>query len=250
MAGSTSGAGTRRRRGQATRRKVAEAAARLFAEHGYAATTIQAIADEAGVHAQTIYLAFGTKAAVLAEAGAVLVAGDDDPASHPSERPWVLELQAEPDPVRKLQLYARHIHDIAPRCIPLFDMMRATAPDEPEVAAFLAHAEAGRYAGPYNLLPPLIEAGALRAGLTLSDAADITFTVASFDSFRSLVTQRGWTWDRAEAWIADALCRLLLAETAGGKPSTRRPSARPRRTDVDPDARSGAAVGRRGSRAG
>ncbi len=66
-----------------------EAAGRLFVARGYPATTMQAIADEAGVHVQTIYLAYSTKAAVLAAAAARLVAGKDDPATHPSERAWV-----------------------------------------------------------------------------------------------------------------------------------------------------------------
>ena len=90
-------------RGAATRNRVAAAAARLFREQGYAATSMQAIADEAGVHVQTIYLAFGTKAAVLAQAAALLVAGADDPDSHPSERPWAKAIQSEPDPAAKLK---------------------------------------------------------------------------------------------------------------------------------------------------
>ena len=97
---------------------MAEATGACLSPKGLGGTTIQAIADAAGVHAQTICLAFGTKASVLAEAAAVLVAGDEDPASHPSERAWVHELQAETDPARKLRLSAHHVRDIAPRTLP------------------------------------------------------------------------------------------------------------------------------------
>ncbi|MGH8917222.1 MAG: TetR/AcrR family transcriptional regulator, partial [Acidimicrobiales bacterium] len=45
-----------RRRGGETRRKIEAAAGVLFAACGYQAATMQAIADEAGVHVQTIYL--------------------------------------------------------------------------------------------------------------------------------------------------------------------------------------------------
>ena len=158
----------RRRRGDATCRRVVEAAARLFVEQGYAATTMQAIADAAGVHVQTLYLAFGTKAAVLAAAGAALVAGPDDPASHPRERAWARAIQAAADPAAKLRLYAGHVRDIAPRTIPLLDVLRSTARAEPDVAAFLDQMEQGRREGPANLLAPVAAGGAFQPGISLS----------------------------------------------------------------------------------
>lgn len=202
----------RRRRGDSTRRKIEEAAGRLFAARGYQSTTMQAIADEAGVHVQTIYLAYGTKAAVLAAAATRLVAGDEDPDSHPSERRWAREIQATSDPARKLRLYVRHIRDVAPRIVRLVDMLRATAPSDPEVAAFLAHMQEGRREGPHALWAPLAEAGQLRPGLSLDAAADITYALASADTFRALVEDRGWSWSRAETWITGQLREALLAD--------------------------------------
>lgn len=201
----------RRRRGDDTRRKVEEAAGRLFAERGYPATTMQAIADEAGVHVQTIYLAYGTKAAVLAATAARLVAGDEDPASHPSERRWARQIQATADPVRKVRLYVRYIRDVTPRVARLIDTLRATAPGDPEAAAFLAHMQEGRREGPFALMAPVAEAGQLRPGLGLAAAADAMYALASPDAFRALVDERGWSWNRAESWIADQLCHALLA---------------------------------------
>src|SRR5882757_5733458 len=101
-------------RRQATRRRIAEAASRLFTEDGYAGTTLQAIADAAGVHVQTIYQAFGNKVSVLAEAAAVLVAGpEEDSATPPPRRAWVIELFAEPDPTRQLALYVRNMREVS-----------------------------------------------------------------------------------------------------------------------------------------
>jgi AcrR family transcriptional regulator len=202
----------RRRRGEATRRKIANAAAELFTARGYSATSMQVIATSAGVHVQTIYLAFGTKAAVLAAAAAAVVAGDDDPDSYPGNRPWAIEIQNEPDAETKLRLYARHISDIADRVLPLFDMMRATAPSEPEVATFLASAEDGRHQGPLNLFEPIAATGRLRAGLTLERAADIAYGIASPSTFRAL-RERGWSGDDAERWLGDSLCTLLLSQS-------------------------------------
>ena len=206
------GRSSRPRRGHDTRRKVEEAAGHLFAERGYQSTTMQAIADAAGVHVQTIYLAYGTKAAVLAAAATRLVAGDEDPRSHPSTRRWARQIQATTDPKQKLRLYVRHIRDVSPRIVRLVDTLRATAPADPDVAAFLSHMQEGRRAGPYALLAPLAEAGRLRPDLTLDAAADATYAIASADTFRALVDDRGWSWNRAEAWITTQLQHALLPD--------------------------------------
>ena len=49
----------------ATRQSILDAALRLFTASGYVATTIQAIADDAGVAVQTVYAVFGTKRELL-----------------------------------------------------------------------------------------------------------------------------------------------------------------------------------------
>jgi AcrR family transcriptional regulator len=191
----------------------------LFVDRGYSATTMQAIADEAGVHVQTIYLAYGTKAAVLAATATRLVAGDEDPASHPSERRWARQIQATPDPAEKLALYVEHVRDVMPRVARLVDMLRVAAPGDQDAAAFLAHMQAGRREGPYVLLAPVAEAGQLRPGLTLSAAADIVYTLASADTFRALVEERGWSWTRAQRWITEQLHDALLPGGGAKAPS-------------------------------
>ncbi|HEX6022022.1 MAG TPA: helix-turn-helix domain-containing protein [Solirubrobacter sp.] len=200
-----------RRRGDDTRRRVEEAAARLFTERGYSATSMQAIADAAGVHVQTIYLAYRTKAAVLAASAARLVAGDEDPATHPSRRTWARTIQAAPGARDKIALYVRHIVDVAPRITPLIDVLRATAPSEPDVAAFLEHMEHARREGPLQLLGPLASSGQLRDTLTPDDVADIVFALASPDTIRALTVRCGWDSDRAAAWLTAALIHELLS---------------------------------------
>jgi AcrR family transcriptional regulator len=195
-----------------TRRRIEEAAAELFTQRGYGVTSMEAIATAAGVHVQTIYLAYKTKAALLAAAAARLVSGEEDPAKHPGERAWARAIQDEPAPRRKIERYVRHIAEVAPRVTPMLDMLRATAPSEPEAAAFLAEMERGRREGPLQLLGPLATTGALRPGLTPARVADVVFALASPDVLRALVTMRGWSRARAVSWVSEALCRELLAE--------------------------------------
>src|SRR3954452_16824924 len=200
----------RGRRGADTRRRVEEAAARLFTERGYSATSMQAIADGAGVHVQTIYLAYRTKAAVLAACAARLVAGEEDPATHPSQRRWARMIQAAPDAREKIALYVRHILGVAPRITPLTDVLRATAPSEPDVAAFLEHMERARREGPLQLLGPLASSGQLRDALTADDVADIAFALASPDTIRALTIRCGWDSERTATCITAALIHELL----------------------------------------
>ena len=200
------------RRGAETRRRVEEVAAERFTHDGYAASTMQAIADEAGVHVQTVYLAYGTKSALLAACAARLVAGTEDPQTHPSERRWAREISCEPDPRAKLALYVEHIAEVTPRSTPLLDVLRATAPAEPDVAAFLAHMEDGRRQGPLELLGRQVPPDTWRPGLTPDEVADIVSTVASPDTLRSLIDRCGWDKAAAKAWILRVLERELLGE--------------------------------------
>ena len=195
-----------------TRRRIAEAAARLFSVNGYTDTTVQAIADAAGVHVQSVYQVFGSKVRVLAEAAAVLVAGpEEEAATPPPERGWVLEMFAEPDPARQLALYVRNMREVSERYLRLVDIMRVTAANGPDVGRFLAQAEEGRYAGPAHLMRELAAKNALRPGLTPGRAADITYAITGYDVFRTLVEERGWSADETEVWLADTLATLLLA---------------------------------------
>ena len=105
----------KRRRNADTRRRIEQAAALLFTRDGYTATTMQAIAIEAGVHVQTIYLAYGTKPALLAACAVRLVAGDEDPETPPGERRWAREVASVHDPHAKLARYVQQIADVSPR---------------------------------------------------------------------------------------------------------------------------------------
>src|SRR5437764_3052953 len=195
-----------------TRRRVEQAAADLFTRDGYTATSMQSVADAAGVHVQTIYLAYGTKAALLAACAARLVAGEEDPDLHPSARRWAREVAAAPDPRAKLARYVRQIGDVTPRIAPLIDVLRATAPAEPVVAAFLAEVERGRREGPFQLLGRDVSAGTWRAGLTADEVADIVFAIVSPDTFRALTDRCGWPRAAAEALLVRALEHELLPE--------------------------------------
>ena len=105
---------SRRREAAAARRAAILAAAHdLFVEQGYAATTMQAVAERAGVALDTVYASVGTKPALLAALNLQAVTGRDDT---PDVEEWdfVRRIRSEPDAARKLELYARSVAAIRP----------------------------------------------------------------------------------------------------------------------------------------
>lgn len=202
--------GRRRSGTAATRRRIADAALDLFSTRGYAATSLQAIADAASLHVQTIYQTFGSKPGVLEAACELARAGAEDPETAPSEWPWARALVAEPDPVKLIRHYATHVRTIAPRAGPLVAEIRNAARADPELATFLAHIEAGRYLGPAGIVALLIDKKALRRGLDADGAAETMFAVSSYESYELLVVDRHRTPDEYERWLGDILCDLLL----------------------------------------
>src|SRR5580765_686306 len=101
----------RREQAAGTRREILGAAQRLFEHQGYAATTMAAIATEAGVALKTVYVAFETKSGLLRALWNLLLRGDQDELSV-AEQPWYLEVLGEPDPERRLRLNARNSREV------------------------------------------------------------------------------------------------------------------------------------------
>jgi TetR/AcrR family transcriptional regulator of autoinduction and epiphytic fitness len=89
-----------------TRLKVINAAKRLFIEHGYPATTIEAIAEAADTPLPTLYRLFGSKRALLAAVLDASFGGDDRPVAF-GDRPAARAALAEPDPATMVHAFAR-----------------------------------------------------------------------------------------------------------------------------------------------
>ena len=193
----------------ATRREILEAAQRLFERDGYAATTMAAIAEEAGVALKTVYLAFDTKSGVLRALWHLLLRGDD--ADVPvGERHWYREVLDEPDPERKLRLNARNSRAVKARMGALLKVIRAGAAVDPEIERLWGRIQAEFYDNQRAVVKSLHGARALRAGLGVDRATDVLWTLNHPDVWQLLVAERGWTPSQYERWFGDAACEQLL----------------------------------------
>jgi AcrR family transcriptional regulator len=195
---------------RATRAAIVDAAARLFTEQGYVATTIAAIARKAGVAPQTVYAAFGNKREILTALMRSRVAGDEE-GTPMQDREWIRAAREQDDPSEILRLLARGGTRLFARAAPVWSVVREAAAADPELAAYWAQTMQERYVNARHIVG-MLPADALKLGLTHDDAADIFWAVASPAVYELLVGGRGWRPERFERWIAQALADLLLDE--------------------------------------
>jgi AcrR family transcriptional regulator len=211
---------SRRRREQAegTRRAILEAAARRFGSHGYAATTMAAIAAEAQVALKTVYVAFETKAGVLRALWNLLLRGDEDDAPV-AERAWYREALDAPDPERQLRLVARNSREVKLRIGAVIEVIRAAAPADPEIAALWQRIQDDFQANQRAIVESLDAKDALAPGLGVQRATDILWALNLSNLWQLLVEERGWTPEQYEAWIGDVACARLLRPPEGEPPA-------------------------------
>ncbi|HEX6762167.1 MAG TPA: helix-turn-helix domain-containing protein [Gaiellaceae bacterium] len=192
----------------ATRREILEAAGRLFARQGYPATTMGAIAGEAGVALKTVYVAFETKGGVLRALWNRTLRGDDEVPV--AEQPWYREALDEPDPERQLRLNARNSRLGKERLGVVGQVIRAAAPSDPEIAALWDRIQTDYRENQRAIVASIEAKGALREGLVVDRAADILWALNNPDVWHLLVGLRGWTADAYERWSGDTAVAQLL----------------------------------------
>jgi len=207
--GKTEAGRRRESRAHETRRRIVEAGLRLFLEQGYVNTTVQRIAQAAGVAPATIYQAFGTKHAVLAAVLDITVAGDDAPLAV-LDRDWVQDARREKNRDRQLRLIVEGASQIAARTAPLKEILRDAAATEAAARELIREDHERRHRTQGGLVELLIENRELRAGIDRRRAVDTFFALVNSATYELLVTQRGWTLSEWQAWIADVIERELF----------------------------------------
>jgi AcrR family transcriptional regulator len=199
-------------RSRKTRARIVDAATRLFCEQGYLDTTMAAIATEAGVAVQTLYLSFGSKGSILKAAHDVAIVGDDEPVPL-LDRPWVADLRAERDGARALVLVLDNSLVILERSAPIHGVIQAAAAD-PEVAEQLQHNKEQRFATQRAFARELATKPGFASSLSADAAADVLYTLLSEEVHRLLVIERGWPIARWKAWSYEMTAAQLFPDLA------------------------------------
>jgi AcrR family transcriptional regulator len=199
----------RRAQAEATRADILDAAQRLFERHGYAGTTMEAIAAEAGVALKTTYVAFSTKSGLLrALWNHLLRAGRDD--TPVAAQQWYRDIVAEPDPERKLRMAAHSSRLVKQRIAGVLEVIRTAAPLDADIAALWDRIQTEFHANQRVIVDSLAEADALAQGLDPERAADVLWTLNHPNLWQLLVEERGWSPEDYERWFADTAIAQLL----------------------------------------
>ena len=194
----------RQRHAQITRRLIVDAARKLFLEGGYANTTIESIADQAGVAVSTIYAVFRSKRGILR---AIRKAWHHQ--SHIQE--FLYSHPADADPAQSIERLAAATRLQWDTGLDVIKIYRGAAAADSEAAAELQEAMQGRQKG-LDTFTALLK-DHLRHGLDLPHASAIVRALCQPEVYEELVVRSGWTAEAYQGWLASAIQREIL-ETA------------------------------------
>jgi AcrR family transcriptional regulator len=200
----------RSRQAAETRRRIVQAAAGLFLKDGYAATSMNAIAAEAGVAVQTVYASMKTKKNILRAVIQLTVRGEEEHVPVAAGPRW-REMERATDPREKLAMFARIHREICDREAAIFTVLETAAAVEPEIEPLLREKEQFRYEDQARVARSLGRRGLLRTGMSVRKASEIIWALASERVYLALVQARGWRVEEYEAWLTDQLAAALLA---------------------------------------
>jgi AcrR family transcriptional regulator len=186
-----------------TRREILRAARQLFSERGVGNTSVQQIAQEAGVAVQTIYGSVGSKTALVLALNDLI-----------DEEAGVAELAAElfgePDPAHMIAKGVHLTRQLNERCGDLIGVMLSAEPADPDAAAAVADGTRRHEEGANAMAERLGALDVLRDDMTPAQAAAAFSMMTSPASWRQLTQSAGWTFDESEAWLTTSLNQLLL----------------------------------------
>ena len=182
-----------------TRVRIAQTARRLFAAQGYGATSIDAIAKEAGVATRTVYSAFGTKREILSlicdlwlsEAGAL----------EQAQQVFAIE-----DPVGRLRGAAGWLTNLYSAGFDVVLIFEAATDESAETKALLRSKLAGRN----QVMDAMIASLETTLRIPLKQAQAVYRALAAPGVYQELVDESGWTPEEFEQFVADSLERQLL----------------------------------------
>src|SRR4051794_4303304 len=180
--GKTEAGRRREQRALQTRARIADAALRLFRERGYVATTVEAIAREAGVAPATVYQAFGTKQGLLARALDATITGDAEPVPL-LDRDWVATARRHRNARHRLEAVVRGAAQVAAQTAALKEVMRDAAATDPMVRTLIQEDHERRRETQRALVRIAIGDHDLRPGMTADSAADAFFLHVSSSSY-------------------------------------------------------------------
>ena len=193
-----------------TEQRILAAATELFLADGYVATTLEAVAKRAQVGARTVYLRFGTKAALFKRVVDVAVVGDTEPVDGLG-REWMQAALAAPTAAERIAASAAAARQIMERTGALFAVAQQAAAVEPLIAAqWQLGREQTRYAHAV-FWTRMAEDGLLDPVLDLDWLIDTSTILAAAETYLLIMRLTSWDLDTYQDWLVTTAVRLSQA---------------------------------------
>src|ERR1700749_1105878 len=204
------GEGATLRQGQTalTQQRSLAAATELFLADGYVATTLEAVARRARVAARTVYVRFGTKAALFKRVIDVAVVGDTEPGDGLG-RKWMIEAMTAPTLAGRIAGGAAVGRQIMERTGALFVVAQQAAAVEPLIAGYWQQGREQTRHAQKVFWPRVADDGLLPPGTDLTWLIDTATVIAAAETYLLVSRMLGWDLDAYQAWVAATWTRML-----------------------------------------
>lgn len=193
----------REERAMETRRRITAAAQALFAEHGFAGTTVANIAERAGVAVPTVYATFGSKGAIV-RALLEQMEHDADSAG------WVQRIAQAPTPHATLAAFAQWNTALFSSSKAIIQTTRGAAAD-PAISELREEGDRHRRDGLRVVISALAQDNALSAQLSEEHALDRAWMLTGVELYLSATDSCVWSDTEYEQWLTALLQQQLLS---------------------------------------
>ena len=193
----------RQRQAEESHARILAAARELLTSRGYANTTLQMIAEAAGVSPKTVSAVFGSKHGILA--ALVNPSAFDTPVQHLLD-----QLRVSQEPLQQVALVVLITRQVYESLSSQLELLRTAGVVAPELADLAREVELRRRHNQSHLIEYLQEQRVLRHDLSYEQATDVLWALTSYDLYRMLVVERRWSPERYESWLTDLLIQQLL----------------------------------------
>jgi AcrR family transcriptional regulator len=199
----------RRAKAQETERRIIDAAAALFIDHGYVGTSLAAVAARAEVDPRTVYKVFGSKVGLLSRLVDIAIVGDQE-AVPVAARSWAVDAFGADTGSERVHAFATLVRHVMASAGWAFRIAAQAAATDADAAALWATGQRHRLDDATKFVRSLRHTDLLRRDRSGRDAVATVWLVSSPETFIQLTDGLGWTLGRYEHWMERTLVDALL----------------------------------------
>jgi AcrR family transcriptional regulator len=188
-----------------TRSRIRESARRLFLMHGYAGTSMRAVAEHARVGLRTVYDSYPTKSELLKDVVQVAIVGDTLPIPARG-RGWFQAVLEEVDPMHRARLLAAASTQLHQRTAPLFVVARSAASADADAAELWRDGKAGHRSDCEAFARAAVASGRTQA---VRATTTTLYVLIGPETYTLLTGELGFTPRGYQRWLSDQLTALF-----------------------------------------